>query len=159
MIRKYVLQSIFMRYSSEHDQEEYLKYTKLDNTMDIAKWMLDQFRCSHTRIVPYDNLPEFIKTRPNLDVKHVLEYGYTCGGYMYPSLDLTERQFWDLESLFADRIKQYFDIGMSSLMKYTSSGEFGAVMGLNGFGFYFNRDGNVLKLRQYYEGNPDMHII
>lgn len=61
---KYVLQSIFMRYSSEHDQEEYMKYAKLDNTMDIAKWMLDQFRYSPTRIVPYDNLPEFIKTRP-----------------------------------------------------------------------------------------------
>ena len=148
-----------MRYSSEHDEEEYLKYTKLDNTMDIAKWMLDQFTCSPTRIVPYDNLPEFIKTRPNLDIKRIIERGYTCGGYMYPSLDLTERQFWDLESLFADQIKQYFDIGMSSLMKYTSSGEFGAVMGLNGFGFYFNRDGNVLKLRQYFDGNTDMHIV
>lgn len=159
MIRKYVLQSIFMRYSSEHDEEEYLKYTKLDNTMAIANWMLDQFRYSPTRIVPYDSLPEFIKTRPNLDIKHIIDNGYTCGGYMYPSLDLTERQFWDLESLFADQIKQYLDIGMSSLMKFTSSGEFGAVMGLNGFGFYFNRDGNVLKLRQYFEGNPDMHIV
>lgn len=159
MICKYVLQSIFMRYSSEHDKEEYLKYTKLDDTMDIAKWMLDQFRYSPTRIVPYDNLPEFIKTRPNLDIKRILEYGYTCGGYMYPSLDLTERQFWELESLFSSQIKQYFDIGMSSLMKYTSSGEFGAVMGLNGFGFYFNRGGNVLKLRQYFEGNHDPHIV
>ena len=158
-LRKYSLQSIFMRYSSEHDQEEYLKYTKLDNTMDIAKWMLDQFRCSPTRIVPYDNLPEFIKTRPNLDIKRILEYGYTCGGYKYPSLHLTESQFWELEKLFSTQIKQYLDIGMSSLMKYTSSGEFGSVMGLNGFGFYYNRGGNVLKLRQYFEGNTDMHIV
>lgn len=157
--KKYVLQSIFMRYNSEHDKEEYLKYTKLDDTMDIAKWMLDQFRYSPTRIVPYDSLPECIKTRPHLDIKHVLENGYTCGGYRYPTLDLTERQFWDLESLFSVQIKQYFDAGMSSLMKYTSSGEFGAVMGLNGFGFYFNRGGNVLKLRQYFEGHPDMHIV
>ena len=161
MNRKYVLQSIFMRYNSEHEEEEYLKYAKLDDTIDIANWMLDQFRYSPTRIVPYDNLPECIKTRPNLDIERIIERGYTCGGYMYPSLDLTERQFWDLERLFSSQIKQYLDIGMSSLMKYTSSGEFGAVMGLNGFGFYFNRGGNVLKLRQYFEveGNTDMHIV
>ena len=161
MNRKYVLQSIFMRYNSEHEEEEYLKYAKLDDTIDIANWMLDQFRYSPTRIVPYDNLPEFIKARPNLDIKRILERGYTCGGYQYPPLYLTERQFWDLEMLFSDQIKQYLDIGMSSLMKYTSSGEFGAVMGLNGFGFYFNRSGNVLKLRQYFEveGNTDMHIV
>ena len=159
MICKYALESIFMRYSSEHDEEEYLKYTKLDSTMDIAKWMLDQFRYSPIRIVPYRNLPEFVRTRPDLDIKHVQEYGYTCGGYQYPALYLTESQFWELERLFSAKIKQYLDIGMSSLMKYTSSGEFGAVMGLNGFGFYFNRGGNVLKLRQYFGDNYDKHIV
>lgn len=156
---RYALESIFMRYDSEHDEEEYLKYEKLDNTMDVAKWMLDQFRYSPTRVVPYRDLPEFIKKRPNLDIKHILSYGYTCGGYKYPPLNLTESQFWELETLFSTQIRQYFDIGMSSLMKYTSSGEFGSVMGLNGFGFYFNRGGNVLKLRQYYEDNHDMHIV
>lgn len=159
MIRRYALESIFMRYSSKHDEEEYLKYTNLSDTMGIARWMLDQFRCSPTRVVPYRNLPEFVKTQSDLDTKHVLEYGYTCGGYKYPPLDLTESQFWELEGLFSTQIRQYLDIGMSSLMKYTSSGEFGAVMGLNGFGFYFNRGGNVLKLRQYFEGNPDRHIV
>lgn len=159
MIRKYTLEGIFMRYSSEHDEKEYLKYTKLDNTIDIAKWMLDQFRYSPTRVVPYRDLPEFIKTRPDLDIKYVLRYGYTCGGYKYPPLDLTESQFWELETLFATQIRQYLDIGMSSLMKYTSSGEFGSVMGLNGFGFYFNKGGNILKLRQYFEGSHDRHII
>ena len=159
MIRKYALESIFMRYSSEHDEKEYLKYTKLGNTRDIVKWMLDQFRYSPIRIVPYRSLPEFVRTRPDLDIKHVQEYGYTCGGYRYPALHLTESQFWELERLFSAQIKQYLDIGMSSLMKYTSSGEFGAVMGLNGFGFYFNRGGNVLKLRQYFEDNHDPHIV
>lgn len=159
VIRKYALESIFMRYNSEHDAKEYLKYAELDSTIDIAKWMLDQFRYSPTRIVPYQNLPEFVKTQPNLDIKHILEYGYICGGYKYPQLDLTESQFWELESLFSAKIKHYLDIGMSSLMKYTSSGEFGSVMGLNGFGFYFNRGGNVLKLRQYYKDNHDPHIV
>lgn len=156
---RYALESIFMRYSSEHDEEEYLKYIKLCDTVDIAKWMLDQFRYSPTRVVSYNNLPEFIRTQPDLDIKHILKYGYTCGAYKYPPLDITESQFWKLEKLFNTQIRQYLDIGMSSLMKYTSSGEFGAVMGLNGFGFYFNRGGNVLKLRQYFEGNYDEHIV
>lgn len=159
MIRRYTLESIFMRYSSKHDKEEYLKYTKLDRTIDIAKWMLDQFRYSPTMVVTYRNLPEFIKTQPNLDIKHILEYGYICGGYKYPPLELTESQFWELEGLFSTNIKQYLDTEMSSLMKYTSSGEFGSFIGLNGFGFYFNRGGNVLKLRQYFEGNHDKHIV
>lgn len=158
MIR-YELESIFMRYGSEHAEEEDLKYAKLDNTMDVAKWMLDQFRYSPTRVVPYRDLPEFIKKQPNLDIKHILEYGYTCGGYKYPPLNLTESQFWELETLFSTQIRQYLDIGMSSLMKYTSSGEFGSVMGLNGWGLYYNRGGNVLKLRQYSEDNHDAHIV
>ena len=96
-----------MRYNSEHDEEEYLKYRKIGSTIDIAKWMLDQFMHSPTRIVLYHDLPESIKTRPNLDIKRITENGYTCGGYQYPLLGLTESQFWELERLFIAKIRQY----------------------------------------------------